>query len=362
MRALFVSHNVDFVGGGELSLLQLTRGVRDRGHEVMLAVPGCGWLQEQAEAAGINTIIAAMPGLASPACLPELVRWRRFAATVWHPDIIHANTPRSAIYGGMAGWGGGVPVVFHARISWPDIRLDWLIARLTRCVIANSHSTARRFATHRRLDVRVVHNGIDTEGFEKIRASAKPFGARQILLCVARVSRWKRHDVLLEAFDLLAAKHETLHLVCAGGVDEYDPEWMGELRLRTDRLCAAHRVHWVGHCTDPREWYAAADVFVLASESEPFGRVVVEAMASGVPVVAINRGGPAEIVENGVQGLLCSPADAHDMAHKIDTLLQDAVLRRRLGEAGRQRAREFGLPRHLDAMVSLFESVVHDVE
>lgn len=361
MRLLFVTHNADFLGGGELSLCQLIGDLHKRDHEVRLLVPRGGWVRQTCERRGIEVQTVAMPSFTSLRCLGALWRWSRLLTQGWRPDIIHASTPRAAVYAGIAGRCGGVPVVFHCRIAWVDRRLDWLIARLATCVVANSHATAQRFAGRSVPDIRVVYNGIDVRQFAAESPAKKPLGAGRILLCVARVSRWKRHDIVLDVFDQLSPDLDDLHLVCIGGPDPDDPGWMKQLRERTARLAHGDRVHWLGMRSDVASWYSAADILILASENEPFGRVIVEAMACGVPVVACNRGGPAEIMEQGGQGFLVVPGNTAEMAHRTQLVLQDRGLHDRLATAGRIRAEDFTLQKHTDRMISVFESLTGQV-
>ena len=297
--------------------------------------------------------------------------WHWFVNTVFHgakldeklsdiekPDVIHANTPRSCFYAGVAGRLLGIPVVFHCRIADSDPKLDWILARLAHCVVANSKTTAGRFRRWPKLDVHTVYNGVDVDASEVGTQDKRPFDAEQVLLCVARVSRWKRHDVVLGAFEKLAKRFDGLHLVCVGARDPYEADWWDALQARTRQSDFSERVHWVGMQKDMALWYRGADVLFLASEREPFGRVVVEAMAYGVPVVAFNAGGPAEIMTNGEQGVLMN--EGENVAEMMKPLFADRLLHEKMAAAGKKRAKEFSLAAHVSSMRGIFSSLAGD--
>jgi glycosyltransferase involved in cell wall biosynthesis len=352
MNVVSVSHHADFVGGGELSLLQLLPGLKQRGVSVTLGVPAAGWCMQEAEAAGIPVVTLPMPPIAEPGSIAALQAWLAYFSA--HPcDVLHANTSRAAFYAGVTGRRLGIPVLFHCRIAERDWKLDWLLARLVSRIVANSQATARRFLPRYAARVETIHNGIELPKQPPARQPHPELPDGRLLLCAARISRWKRHDRVLDAFALLAERMPELHLVLLGGADPHDPAWMKELEQRAAAMPCAARIHWLGQRDDMDAWYAAADALVLASAEEPFGRVVVEAMAHGVPVVAANAGGPAEIIEQGVSGMLVDEDTPAGWAAALESLLQPGARRERMIEQARQRAGEFSLDRHVERMQAL---------
>ncbi|MDQ7011492.1 MAG: glycosyltransferase family 4 protein, partial [Mariprofundaceae bacterium] len=282
MRVAYVSSHAGFVGGGEYSLFDLMTHL-PADVEPVLLVPSEGALSSAVEQEGIQWHAVPMPPI-GVASLPALWRWHRLIKDI-HPDVLHANNSRAGFYAGAAGWIRSVPMLFHCRVNRPDPGLDAVLARLARGVIANSHATARRFVPWPGLSVWVVHNGVDLSLGEEGAMGVRPFGAEHILLVVARISRWKRHDIALEVFERLSDRFPGLHLLCIGGKDE--SEWWEEMQKRTRASGRENRIHWIGEVErgEMGKWYASADVLLLPSDDEPFGRVLVEAMAMGVPVV-----------------------------------------------------------------------------
>ncbi len=278
-------------------------------------------------------------------------------ASSLRPSLIYANGSRAAFYAGIAGRLLGRPVVWHCRITEPDPYLDPLLLRLCTVVIANSHATSRRFVPRFKTKVRVVYNGIDIQRLKDPSVEEiHPFtGQCKILLVVAGIHRPKRHDIILSAFEEVAHLDPTLHLALIGGKDKLD--WWRHLQETTRRSMFSHRLHWLGTVEDLRPWYRAAWVLILASESESFGRVLVEAMGSGTPVIATRVGGIPEIVRNGQEGLLFSPGSSEQLANAIKKLLEEESLRMRLAQAAFRRADSFGIELHIRNMLKVFNEV-----
>ena len=109
---------------------------------------------------------------------------------------------------------------------------------------------------------------------------------------------------------------------------------------------------------DVRPWFKAASVLILPSDDEPFGRVLVEAMALGVPVVATRSGGVPEIVRDKEDGLLVAPGRADEIAFAAKKILNDDSLRNRLGQAALKRAECFSLEKHVADMTRLFQETL----
>ena len=170
--------------------------------------------------------------------------------------------------------------------------------------------------------------GVDTERFGPHRRVADRFGeGRVAVLYAGRLTQEKGADLLADAF-LAAREHDpALHLVLAGGGPEEEP-----LRARLGEH--ATFLGWLeGDAL--AEAYASADLFLFASRTDTFGQVLLEAQASGLPVVAVAEGGPCSIVEDGLTGLL-RPADPLALADAVVALAADPAARARLAVAGRR--------------------------
>jgi glycosyltransferase involved in cell wall biosynthesis len=172
--------------------------------------------------------------------------------------------------------------------------------------------------------------GVDVERFDPAKADRDAFPGEVKILYAGRLSKEKGVDLLAEAFLRAHEADPRLHLLLAGGGPE-------EQDLRTRLGDAATFLGWLGG-EDLAVAYASADVFLFCSVTDTFGQVILEAGASGLPVVAIAEGGPAALVENRHTGLLCRP-DADHLAGSLLQLGASPEMRAKLGSAGARGAR-----------------------
>jgi glycosyltransferase involved in cell wall biosynthesis len=187
--------------------------------------------------------------------------------------------------------------------------------------------------------IRVIGNGIDLAPFGAPHVRGALQQALQLeprtplVLVVSRLVPRKGIEEFLEAAALTAPRHATAHFVVAG-VHEQEgyPE---QLERLATRLGLGRRVHFLGPRNDVPALLADAAVAVLPSLSEGLSNVLLEAMASGAPVVATRVGGAPEVVEDGVTGLLVPPGDAPALARSVLRLLADPALGWRMGAAAR---------------------------
>lgn len=239
----------------------------------------------------------------------------------------------------------GIPFSFTAHGS--DIHIDQTMfgakLRAARFGITvcryNVDFLAERCGEWVRGKLRVLHCGTDPETFTADEAPAPP-GKPFTILCVGALREVKGHRHLIDACTLLRARGIRLRCRLIGEGDLH-----GDLMRRINRAGLWEQVHLLG--ARPRAAVSAemraADVVVLPSilgrrgDREGVPVALMEAMASGKPVVSSRQSGIPELVEDGVEGLLCPPGDARALADALETLARDAELRRRMGAAGRRK-------------------------
>ncbi|OII37034.1 hypothetical protein BIV02_10920 [Curtobacterium sp. MMLR14_014] len=266
-------------------------------------------------------------------------------------DVLTTHSAKAHIWGGLAGRRAGIPVVAHAhdlvgadgssRVNAALLRLAF--ALLPRTVIANSRSTARSLG---RLPRPVAVVGCPVS----VPAEAAPHTASAFTIgMVGRLTPWKGQGVVLRAFAAARAAgldpDARLRLVGAPlfGADD---AFARALHTLASDLGVRDSVDFRGHQHDVAAEMAACDVVVHAStRAEPFGQVVIEAMALGRAVIASDAGGPAEIITDDRDGLLVSPGDVAALASAMVRLAADREARGRLADNGRRIARRFDLPR-----------------
>ena len=135
-------------------------------------------------------------------------------------------------------------------------------------------------------------------------------------------------------------------------------EWCNYLKKKSSDSPFSNRIHWVGKAEDVRPWYRGGAILVLGSENEPFGRVILEAMACGVPVIAARGGGVSEIIRHKQDGYLVDFENSEMMARAIVRVLKDSQLREGMIKSALQRTNSFSLNEHVVNMINVFENVI----
>lgn len=356
---LVVSNHGAVVGGGELSLLDLLRGLdRDRWAPI-LVVPEDGEVATRGRDLDLPVHVIPLPSLRRPR--PDGVRGAGALARLARAAdaaLIHANGSRAMAYAAVAGRLSGRPTLWHVRVADRDGLVDRVLGALATAIIATSRAVARRFPWAG-AKVRLVPNGVDLKRFAPrppsgaVRASLGVPPSAPVALSIGRHVPEKGYRHLVDAAARLERARPGVHWVLVG-----DGEGRGELEAQARRLGLASRVHFTGWRDDVADVLALADVFVLPSESEGFGRVLVEAMAMGRPVVATEVGGVPDVVVAGETGLLVRPTDPVALADAVQALLADPARAARLGAAGRARAEStFSLGAHVDAVERVYDEV-----
>lgn len=380
------------LGGAEHSLLGLLTNLDRRQYEPFVAAPSSGPFGGRVTSIGIPYVPLDMPeplarlslrgkratlaqaSLVLPAAL-------RVASTLCarirqsRPDLIHTNGIKAHVLGVVAGWLMRVPVVWHMRDFLPSGMWERLIVTLGRLgvtqIIANSEATQHALSDwglgHKTV---AIANGVNLETFRPMASSGilrrKVGIAPDVPLVgmIGMLAPWKGQDVFLRAAATLHAQHPAAHFLIVGG-DIYRTAGHGDFgrRLREQVMQAGlhHCVTFTGYCDDMQQIFAELDVVVHAStRPEPFGRVVLEAMACGRAVVATDAGGVPEVLgTDSAAGLLVPPGDSEAMANAILTLLQSAQCRVRMGQAGRQRAQSlFDIRLHAERVQAVYRKLL----
>jgi mannosyltransferase len=356
-----ISNFSDFIGGGEYSFFDIISHISNYFLPVVVTSK-YGTLVDRFKVNNIPTEVIHLSKI-RPWLLPGVLKTIRSltkATRKAKASIIYANGSRPAFYGGIVGRVLKIPVIWHCRIAEKDPYFDLVLSRLSRLIIVNSLATGKRFSGKTQDKIRVIYNGIDTKWLndKSVRRAHVQTLDGKILLVVGRVSKVKRHDLAISAFDETAGFYPDLHLVIVGAKDPDEPGWWNYLQKRTTDSPYAERIHWRGHVEDVRPWYRSASILLLPSDNESFGRVLVEAMASRIPVVATRVGGVPEIVRHGKDGILVPMGESRKLTDAILRLLKDDHIRRKMGRSGIQRAKAFDLESHLRAISEAFKEAM----
>jgi|WetSurMetagenome_2_1015567.scaffolds.fasta_scaffold17983_4 glycosyltransferase involved in cell wall biosynthesis len=362
-KVMAISNHGTMLGGGEFSFLDLVARAQDR-CKILTVVPSDGDLGSRLREKALTTTLIPLPPLRPwflHKMLKALAAYLRICLK-FRPDLIYANGSRAALYGGITGRVLKIPMIWHCRIATSDTFFDFILATLATRIIANSRAVKSRFSPMFRSKVKVVYNGIDLEWIRNVQVP-KPNRVSphwKVLLSVGRISHSKRHDLVLVAFQRIAKSEPNAHLVLVGSPDALAPAWWDHLQTLSRRSGFSERIHWIGQSEDMRPWYRAASVLLMAAENESFGRVVVEAMACGVPVVAVRSGGVPEIVRDGLDGFLVSAGDISGIAGAVLKILRDDELRSRLSESALERAECFPVATYVQRVLRVFEETLEN--
>jgi glycosyltransferase involved in cell wall biosynthesis len=367
---LFFDHTAR-LGGGEIALYHLLLYLDRERFQPLVVLGEEGPLAEKLQERGVETQVVALAGAVGNTRKDSLgagslLRIREMAAILgycWRLSrlmktrgirLVHTNSLKSDIIGGVAGRLAGVPVVWHVRDRIESDYLPGVVVAAFRSlsriipnfIVANSAAT---LATLRppghRLDAAVesedalvqgscavVHDGVIPRDLVEKRSSEILIGL------VGRITRWKGQHVFLQAAALVRSQFPRARFQIIGSALFGEEVYEKEIRALTASLGLEDCVEFLGFRSDVRELIGELDVLVHASiTGEPFGQVIIEAMAEAKPVVATRGGGVPEIVQDGVTGMLVPMGDVSAMAEAICEMLADPERAAQMGVAGRER-------------------------
>ncbi len=351
MRVLWVDL-ISELGGAQYSLLEVCGGLAACGVEVVAAVPQ-GPLFDRLSAKGIpvfpvSPVRASRRGWGLFSTAAKLMRAPSTVCQIIRavkPDIVHANSLPAFLASRKTF--SHIPLVWHVR----DLRLPVVIARDA------AKKASRIIAASEAIDeylveilsprilgrIRVVRNGIDPACAAAVsRAAARQrFGLpaeAPVVGMVAHLIPWKRHDAFIMAAAEIRRRRPDVHFALVGrNLFNEHARWASQLEKMVDQAGLADAFHWFTACDDAAQILPAFDVLLHPALGEPFGRVLCEAMAASVPVIAAESGGPCTIIEQGVSGILVGGGEPFRMAEEALGLLAEPARAAALAAAGRTR-------------------------
>jgi glycosyltransferase involved in cell wall biosynthesis len=356
-RIVFLLPSFD-IGGAERVVLRTAAGLdRARFDPFVLAfVQGGGRLMSELAAAGIAHHALKTSGGASPALVWYLLRWlRQHRCDVLMTYMFHAN-----LAGRLVRRIARVPaLVCSERGLWEEtpvrVALNRLTASLATVITTNSQEGVRVWARRLKLpvsDIRLIYNGVDPSSFH---VPARVPGDEVIIGNLARLHPFKGHQTLLDGLARLDARPDLPPWRClvAGDGAELD-----RLLAQRTALGLERRLSFIGHAQAPAAFLQSIDLLVNTSNTEGMPNAILEAMASGLSVVATAVGGTSEVIEEGVTGHLVPARDPDALADALAELVSDRAKRLAMGEAGRARVQRFF---SITQMVQSTEVLLDDV-
>lgn len=371
-RVLFVAIDSAWAGA-QAQMLELATGL-DRGEwEPVLLTSGGGALVAKARAAGVRTRVVPFGFvrrrfpfadfyLAGPVYLWWLLRRERIA-------IIHAHDPNSPLALAPVAGRLGIPLVAHIH----DLDQRWVTRRSlqamqrTRSAIVAISDAAARWARERGAPtalVRRIHNGVHDAPVAAGGARAAyraGLGLRDddvAIVLLGRLVPRKGQEDAIRALGTAQARAERVRLFLIGGAATPERVYEHALRALVGELGLEARVTFLGERDDAGALLAAMDLSIVPSRREAFGRVVIEGLQQGTPVIVYDDGALPELVRDGMDGLVVPTGDVERLASAISRLASDAGLRAWMGTNARVRAREFTHGRFVAEHESLYRELL----
>lgn len=362
MRLLVTLPWGDRLGGAETMLQTVLDGAQESGHEIELVFLQAGPWPEELRDAGFRVEVF------SGGRLRDVHRWVgavvRLAGIIRRrrPDVILNWAAKTQLYGAPAAMLTGMSdrVVWWQHLiptgHWLDRCATLLPARAIGCSSRAGAAAQARLAPSRATFVVAPGAPVPPSGTAPVAGIAPAAGSADpgghypalpanapVIGLVGRLQPWKGQDRLLRAQALLRERgHEVHTLIVGGDAYGFSSAYAESLAPLAGDLGLADAVTLTGQVEDAGPYIERMDILVNASDPEPFGIVLLEAMARGVAVVAVDSGGPAELLEHGRTGLLARSGAPDALADALESLLVSPELRQSIARAGRERfMREF---------------------
>jgi glycosyltransferase involved in cell wall biosynthesis len=283
-------------------------------------------------------------------------------------NIIHTNSIRNHIYGAIISKFNRIPIIWHERnlVTYERIDLDNFFSFLPDKIICNSRAIADRFRKSKK--VITIYNGVAIDKFnpdiknERIKTELGINPDEILIGSTSRLGPDKGQEFLLKAakivLDKIPNKRQIKFLIVGSSVFEENKQQEYFLKRLTKELKLENNVVFTGYRTDMPDLYSIIDIFVLTSYAEPCGRVILEAMASGKPVIGTNTGGTPELVDDTCS-ILIPPKDIILLSDAIIELINNKCKRLEMGKNARKRIEDlFNIQKNVAQIQNIYSKLL----
>lgn len=348
-RVLFISHYPG-TGGANLSMLYLIKSLKLYEIEPLVFLPAHGPIEQPLRENGIPYEIHRYASLrtANRGCIRNIIEAIvRLLINIVQAlilgiklknkiDIIHANSSL-VFFGVFLKFVMHKPLIWHLRefgnedydliFSMGKYVSGWCYSRAD-TVIAISEAMNQYFKSYvySGQNIVTIYNGVDESQIKcRLKQPSNPMDNKMKLCIVGGISEAKNQIDLINAVQLLPNNDFTLDIIGEG-----TPQYVGRLEIMIKNKGLEKKINFVGHRAMIGELLADYNIGIITSKNEAFGRVTIEYMLAGVPVIASNAGANKELIDNGNTGIFYELGDAQDLANKIEELISDKEYRQRL--------------------------------
>ena len=352
-RKILIINNSSRISGAEASLLTFLNGYDTAKYTVTLMIPAGGELARMASNCTLKTgrlrrfrqnadLFSLLSNIAS-----LIATTLQLAILVWKEniDVIYANSYQSQLYACALKLLVWRKSIWHVRDNVNNIFLAKLFARCsTRIICISKHIYDQVPAAYAKKHL--VYNGIDPDewrprhpvnGDRALSAALGVASSTRLVGCVGQLIPWKKSHDLIEVAGKVIQEYPQVHFVVIGeDLFEENSRYTEEFKKKIRQNRLEPYFTFLGYKENVADYVNQLDVLVHLAHAEPFGRVLIEAMALEKPVVAVRGGGTGEIITNGTNGFLAQPGDLAMFSAHVVTLLKDAGLRQLFGSNGRR--------------------------
>jgi len=367
LKVLYLSLFPDLTRGGQNSLLLLLKALDKERIKAGVVTPGDGNLDEAIQALGIDTFHMEWPHFrkGNPYRIGKAVLVLKKIIKDFKPDIIHTDSPRNTHLASLVK--GNIKLLCHLRVSTPDGFSDRVLASETDGMIAVSKGVYERFRRYPEEvteKIRIITNAVEVEKFrvfdeveiKKVREEYKYSNSDKIVVFMGANDPVKRHPFFMDLWPEVVSQNNNARLILLGRDTEKIVE---EFKNEISDPEVINSVKSLSYIENPQDVIPAFDLLVLPSEMEGFPRVLIEAAASGLPVIASDATGVREGVIHGKTGYAIDPIAKEKWSESILDLLGDDEKRKKYGQAGREWVvSEFSAQNHAERIMDFYDDLI----
>lgn len=386
MKTILFLHAGAEMYGADKVMLDLIKRLDKRKYSPIVILPTNGILVDALKNEDVNVEVMPYPIMRRKYFNPKgliqygfgIVKYTNKIAKIakkYNVDLVHTNTA-ATLEGSFVSRKLHIPQLWsiHEIIVSPKIMYtvtSKLIAKYSSITITDSKAVKDHLDASgyfQKDAVRVIYNGVDSNRFKPENDCSYLYDewnipkTARIIGMMGRVNSWKGQGDFLKAANIIMAKYPDVYTVFVGAAFEGE-EWREkELVDAITQSPFKDRIVNEGYRTDSEGIYKLYDVFVLPSTNpDPLPTVVLEAMATGKPIVGYKHGGVCEMVKDGYNGLLAEVRNPEDLAVKIESLLIDEDRRKKMGENSRQRLLEnFSIEAYVQNYSAEYDRLIED--